>query len=572
MRNKAVAFRASADVKHVRTETFDGREYTVVPVVALVEGTIQSMNSDQPELCLASEFGKFFVGWNGRPLVMNHPVVNGLPVCANQPDILEEYQIGFVFNASVSSKKLNLEAWIDNEKAKNLNTASAEAFKAMQAGETVEVSTGLYTNVLDEEGSYGGEEFFGVWTNIVPDHLAILEAGLTGACSVADGCGTNRVNTMAKAINPEAWRAMTCKTVKNASADEINDASKASEDMGKGKSKKPKMNSDGDCQCKTQTDPTVVPAPAPAPIIEANSEVVDAPSEEVFPYDVILANLRANMIPDGMLTSDAAQLVSVALHESYKASIRNGWGYCYVVGLTNDKVVYGCYDEAGYETYQRSYQIASDGSSVTLGSDVEAVNLVTKIVPRIDDSDMNEDMSRMSKENEMKTVTPIEQKASEAAVAPNATTTTPVPVVNANSVPVVNANSVTGGDPTGAEHVGDTIAEGGATGKAHTIESLLANSSPELRESIEEGQRVLRAKKSDLIGRLKASGRCKITDQRLNGMKVQELEELCELAAVPTYEGRASASDPTEMATRTNNQPASPVPAPIFEIGKGFAA
>ena len=58
-----------------RTEKFAGRDYMVVPVVALVEGVIQGVNAANPELALASEFGKFPAGWNGRPVVMDHPEV-----------------------------------------------------------------------------------------------------------------------------------------------------------------------------------------------------------------------------------------------------------------------------------------------------------------------------------------------------------------------------------------------------------------------------------------------------------------------------------------------------------------
>jgi hypothetical protein len=41
-----------------RTETFDGREYLVVPVVALVEGVVHAMNAKNAEFVAAEEFSR----------------------------------------------------------------------------------------------------------------------------------------------------------------------------------------------------------------------------------------------------------------------------------------------------------------------------------------------------------------------------------------------------------------------------------------------------------------------------------------------------------------------------------
>ncbi|MEB3089954.1 hypothetical protein, partial [Parvimonas sp. M20] len=73
----------SADVASVRTEEFRGKTYTVVPVIAVVEGVLQGVNSDAPELAVASEFGKFPASWDGRPVMMNHPNIGGMWVSAS---------------------------------------------------------------------------------------------------------------------------------------------------------------------------------------------------------------------------------------------------------------------------------------------------------------------------------------------------------------------------------------------------------------------------------------------------------------------------------------------------------
>jgi len=78
----AVSFRGAMG-STLRTANFDGREYVVVPVVALVEGVIHPVNSAAPELVLAEEFAKAPNGWNGRPVLWNHPRLNGRRVSAN---------------------------------------------------------------------------------------------------------------------------------------------------------------------------------------------------------------------------------------------------------------------------------------------------------------------------------------------------------------------------------------------------------------------------------------------------------------------------------------------------------
>ncbi len=42
-------------------------------------------------------------------------------------------------------------------------------------------------------GTHGGKDYGITWRSVRPDHLAILPAGLPGACSVAAGCGAPRV-------------------------------------------------------------------------------------------------------------------------------------------------------------------------------------------------------------------------------------------------------------------------------------------------------------------------------------------------------------------------------------------
>src|SRR5258705_4095125 len=176
----------------LETKQLNGRDYLVVPAVILVEGVLWSSNSDHPALAMAEEFGIFPQSWDGRPVVYNHPKENGSPVSANSPKQWEANVIGQLFASTVKSrgkkKKLTTYMWLDKEKTPE------EVFSTLEAGESLEVSTGLYALEEKTDGIYDGEEYKSIWRNIVPDHLAVLPKGSIGACSIEDGCGAPRTN------------------------------------------------------------------------------------------------------------------------------------------------------------------------------------------------------------------------------------------------------------------------------------------------------------------------------------------------------------------------------------------
>lgn len=183
-----------AEIGKTRTERFNGRDHLVVPIVGLVEGVLQASNSPAPELANGAEIAKSVPGWNGRPIVLDHPEKNGMKVSANSPDVLETQSFGMLFNSRFEDKKLKFEAWVDTAKAEEIGGHIAETVKDLENGKVREVSTGMFLDVRPSFGTFEGKEFFGIWENIVPDHLAIMSEGKKGACSVEGGCGTNRLN------------------------------------------------------------------------------------------------------------------------------------------------------------------------------------------------------------------------------------------------------------------------------------------------------------------------------------------------------------------------------------------
>lgn len=191
-----LSIQAQPDTSGIRTAQLYGEEHTVIPTVALVEGVLWPANAPSPELALAEEFGRFPGGWDGRPVTYDHPKINGEAVAAGSPDVLDDVGLGQLFNTRLDGKKLKTEIWINNSRINSLGEDAQEVIRRLREGdEVVEVSTGLFTMSEHLEGTYEGQEFSAIWRNIVPDHLAILPSGTTGACSVADGCGAPRENS-----------------------------------------------------------------------------------------------------------------------------------------------------------------------------------------------------------------------------------------------------------------------------------------------------------------------------------------------------------------------------------------
>lgn len=165
----------------IRYETFEGKQHLVAPVVMIVEGVLNNA------LVPAEEFGKYPQSWDGEPVPVLHPERNGSPIPANSPDVIERNTIGRLFNTRAEDKRLKSEAWIDIQKARDLG--HGDLVDQLERGDVVEVSTGYFADAEVQQGEYDGQPYREIHRNIRPDHLALLP-GETGACSVADGCGT----------------------------------------------------------------------------------------------------------------------------------------------------------------------------------------------------------------------------------------------------------------------------------------------------------------------------------------------------------------------------------------------
>ena len=179
----------------IRREELDGKSYLVANVVLIVEGVLNGLYYPAEEMADKAQ------AWNGSPLTLNHPSVNGVDVSANSPEVLSDFAIGKVFGTrfqpknNASEARLVGEAWIEedrlNQKVAEGNEDAIALNDKLQRGQVIEVSTGLWTNDEDTAGQFNGKEYKAIARTYRPDHLAILPRKV-GACSIADGCGLMR--------------------------------------------------------------------------------------------------------------------------------------------------------------------------------------------------------------------------------------------------------------------------------------------------------------------------------------------------------------------------------------------
>lgn len=171
---------------------FEGKSYTVVPVVLLVEGVHIGATGDSvyySKKALRENYNK----WNGIPTPLLHPKINTeegeVYISANSPEVLDKNNVGRLFDVTYYEEnelgKLKGKLYIDVDK---VNRLYPSLLPMIESGKPVEVSTGLYSDDIYEGGEWNGKKYEIKAENIRPDHLALLP-GSEGACNWGDGCG-----------------------------------------------------------------------------------------------------------------------------------------------------------------------------------------------------------------------------------------------------------------------------------------------------------------------------------------------------------------------------------------------
>jgi len=325
---EARVFRGAAGGGELRTAQFEGRKHLVVPVVALVEGVIHAANSETPELVLAEEFARAPVAWNGRPVMYDHPQVDGEHVPANSPRVLEALRLGYVFNARLDADRLRVEAWVDPERAREVGEGAARLVHAIEAGETVEVSVGVIVEAEPVSGERNGQHYDAVWREVIPDHVALLPEGKVGACSVDMGCGASRAAATGGGegdMTRSGFLAKLKETFESAVRSVVADA---------------------------------------PPDVEEQERLVERAARLGVPWERTEALLRP-LADDGTSDVELRRALEDALHSTEPAFLG-------VVEVYPDaaKVIYAVSPEGDVKFYRRGYELAADGA-VTLKDDAE---------------------------------------------------------------------------------------------------------------------------------------------------------------------------------------------------------
>lgn len=169
----------------VRKEKLEGRDHLVVPTVLLMEQVLNG--SSGPIFYPHDENKKAVAAWNAMPIVVNHPEIDGTPVSARTPDVLNSRKVGVVLNAAAddATKKVKAECWFDEAL---LKATDVRIYNNVLKEVPTESSTGLFLNLDPVSGKFGDQPYNGVARDQNPDHLAVLPDKV-GALSIKMGGG-----------------------------------------------------------------------------------------------------------------------------------------------------------------------------------------------------------------------------------------------------------------------------------------------------------------------------------------------------------------------------------------------
>jgi len=495
----------------IRKDTFKGASYLVVPVVAIIEGVLQGMNAPDPEFAPAAEFGRYPEGWNGRPVVMDHPTDgSGNPISANAAPVLEATSFGHIFNSRLDGSKLKVEAWIDTAKADAMGGNFAETVQRINAGEIVEVSVGAYITPIPAKGTHNGKAYSAIWSNVVPDHLALLSNGIKGACSVEDGCGTPRTNH-----SPEDKNDMTLKT------------------SGKNPTT---CTGSGECSCGCEGQPSMLTPTAEPEDLHAHAIVH------------LSERLSDNKIPKKMLSSDIARMLKKAVRAKFGVDT-------YVVGYNSKVALFEQYvDGVGYTFMQVPFDMSEKGG-VSFTGDPEEVNITMSISKP---EKGNDNMSTQADTSAAKTA---EQEAAEKTKIEAAATAATKAAEDKAKLEAAEAKKT---------EEARLAAEEAA--KPKTISAFIESAPPEMQEVLNESVRLHAAKKNSLVAGLVANKACEFSEDELKAMSVETLERINKMTVKPSDfsgQGTPSKVDPATPGGEVVTFAAAP--KPFWEVDREAA-
>lgn len=515
-----ISILAQPDVGAIRTAEFAGDDYTVIPVVMLVEGVIHPGNAPSPELALASEFGRFPESWDGRPVVLDHPKINGQPVPANSPAILEQYAFGQLFNTTLDDKKLKSEIWIHNSRVNELGSEFEDTVERLKRGDSVvEVSTGLFSLLEDARGVYDGETYDRIWRDVVPDHLAVLPDGIIGACSVEDGCGAPRLNAAYQKDSQSGLRLNSIHLKDNEACD---------------------CEDKTDCQC----------------LKVSKRSLFKAMKERL--KDAISFVFRDNEL--ALSDADIRTAIGQALAERIR--------YFWIVGVYQNNAGSGSFvyeDFEDYKTYAMDFEIKDDGTIILSGEPIH-VRPVTQFVPVVvggiqpatnSDGSTTDEVIAVNKEDIVNALianaaTKFQDGDKEWLLALSEEQLDKLQ-------PAAIEPTTVGGDNDGEEDPVELPVA--ASQKPVTLDEYIKNAPEEMQEVLKQGLRMQRARRDELVKAILANERNKFSDKQLKAKPLDELENLAALADVADY---SAAGAMLQVNASQDDDSAVPAPRLVF--------
>lgn len=537
----------------IRTASYQERDHLVVPVVALVEGVVHAMNSQYPEFVPYKEFSRAPEGWNGRPVFLGHPVVDGVPVSGNSPELLQSKALGVVFNTSLQKKKLCMEAWIDIARA---NSVAPGLVDRVEEGDEIQISVGVLCETDDSTGEFRGKKYRGAWKSMVPDHLALLQEEDMGACNWEMGCGVRaaKESTSMELHMYSAWLESgaetdallkTLRDIPQSERDQMpaadfagpnrsfpiqiaEDVSAAAHSLGRAKGNRNEI--------KRKIIAIAYRKGFEAQLPDDWKKKADQKAASIFSR--LMSLFRPAQPANEMGNNDLRRRLNEAVQEKEPGC------YCSVEDfypVTDPAhVVYASYDQnmsgGSYGLYERSFTLDADGVVTVSDTRIEvepvlsyepvegaspkaaAEHAATKDAVAAAPCSCQEHAAKLLKESNMtkeaitkflESATPEQLAALGKVIEPG---TAAAAVV---TTPVVAAAAAV---------------EQKAEVKAATFEEVLATADEDTRASINEGIRVAKERKLATITALKATGRCDLTDAQLQAKSQSELDQLVKLA------------------------------------------
>lgn len=510
----------------------DGVDYLVAPTILIFEGVWNNF------LYTEDELAKFTQSWCGRPIVAanagsDHPRdANGNPITANTPEIIEECEVGILLNVrwDETVKALKGESWIDVLKCK---AKAPETLEAIHANKDIDVSTGLFTECDMVPGEFGDKAYAGTLRNYRPDHLALLP-NATGACSWEDGAGLAR----------------------NARGD----------GQGTGGAKQGDGGT-GTCECPecgaTAAHDRGTPC-ADMKCSECGASMVGATADTNKKAGVLqrltrkISSMFANELSHQDINTELTGLV--------RAQVSLGiMDYVWVREVFDKEFIYEIDTNAqGLTLFRQAYAIAAD-EKVMLVGDAVAVKEVIEFVPVTENSAGDDNKGTPNQGVAINKGGPVMDRKQKVdaliansesgwvegdrqflmdikeddrfekvvgnvveAPAPDAVPAATAPAAAAVAAPAAAAVAAHA-DATAAPAADVVPAADPEAPKVQTLDDLVQNASPAMRESIEEAVAHRDAAHADLVTRLAANTACPHDEAALKGMALQTLKEFAQM-------------------------------------------